>query len=381
MPRYEVLFRWLLLGAAACPSAALIGDGEDRTTTIFLTSSGGSSVVASPSKRPTTTVGQVTTRGPRQAVGSSRFASCKSRRGTLPDMEPLEVLSSLRSPVQCLAACLLRSPRCRAFSFGNHSCDLLQRSPCESPRPLRSAPGFAHYDVLTRDQLLLTKGEAPPDCGALAAPSGDASTTQQSTEPTEATTVGGTKPGHGTHNRAGGDAVKGSTLHDVTTGGSDLATPLATDNAVGTQAPRDVTSSVQEHRGVFVYRRGPTTFLAALRACSEEGMVMAMPVSAEDHKMLVGLMRRNKAQRLWIGVQRTMSGNTTFMNGEQVPEASRRWGKGQPNNSGGTQICVEMLESLSHLWNDYDCENRAAYACQELSGVPRTSTQSAKLRP
>ncbi|KAH9369962.1 hypothetical protein HPB48_001839 [Haemaphysalis longicornis] len=70
-------------------------------------------------------------------------------------MEPLEVLSSLRSPVQCLAACLLRSPRCRAFSFGNHSCDLLQRSPCESPRPLRSAPGFAHYDVLTRDQLLV----------------------------------------------------------------------------------------------------------------------------------------------------------------------------------------------------------------------------------
>ncbi|XP_075538218.1 uncharacterized protein LOC142572763 isoform X3 [Dermacentor variabilis] len=319
MAGYQLLLKWLLLGAATCPSGALIGPGEEKTTAIFLTSSGGASVVASSSKKPATTASRVTTRGPRPAGsprpagGNSGFASCKSRRGAVPDMEPIEVLSSLSSPVQCLAACLLKSPRCKAFAFGNRSCDLLQRSPCDSRRPMRDAPGFAHYDVLTRDQLLLTKGDSQ-DCP-----------------------------------------------------------PVATGSDTSTARPLVTPAEDRRRKTAFVYRAGPTTFMAALRACSAEGLAMAMPVSAQDHDALVELMRRNRAPRLWIGVQRSAKGNTTFMNGEQVPESSRRWGKGQPNNSGGTQICVEMIESLAHLWNDYDCENRAAYACQQSTSVPQSS--------
>ncbi|XP_077512395.1 uncharacterized protein LOC144123443 isoform X2 [Amblyomma americanum] len=318
MRGYQVLLRWLLLGAAACPSGALIGQGEDKTTAIFLTSSGSGPIVASSSKKPAPTVGRVTTtRGPRRpAGGNTGFASCKSRRGAMPDMEPLEVLSSLASPVHCLAACLLKSPRCKAFAFGNRSCDLLQRSPCDSRRPMRDAPGFAHYDVLTRDRLLLNKGDSP-DCAPTT--STDYSSTVQTTAPPSVTPTEGKKPGP-----------------------------------------------------TFVFRRGPTTFEAAQRACSDEGLALAMPVSAQDHATLVNLMRRNRAPRLWIGVQRSAKGNTTFMNGQQVPEGSRRWGKGQPNNSGGTQICVEMIEALAHLWNDYDCENRAAYACQRPDGAPQS---------
>ncbi|XP_050042795.1 uncharacterized protein [Dermacentor andersoni] len=319
MAGYQLLLKWLLLGAATCPSGALIGPGEEKTTAIFLTSSGGASVVASSSKKPATTAGRITTRGPRPAGsprpagGNSGFASCKSRRGAVPDMEPIEVLSSLSSPVQCLAACLLKSPRCKAFAFGNRSCDLLQRSPCDSRRPMRDAPGFAHYDVLTRDQLLLTKGDSQ-DCP-----------------------------------------------------------PVATSSDTSTARPLVTPAEDRRRKTAFVFRAGPTTFMAALRACSAEGLAMAMPVSAQDHDALVELMRRNRAPRLWIGVQRSAKGNTTFMNGEQVPESSRRWGKGQPNNSGGTQICVEMIESLAHLWNDYDCENRAAYACQQSTSVPQSS--------
>ncbi|XP_075723888.1 uncharacterized protein LOC142765963 [Rhipicephalus microplus] len=262
----------------------------------------------------------------------SGFASRKSLRGAVPDMEPLEVLSSLSSPVQCLAACLLKSPRCKAFAFGNRSCDLLQRSPCDSQRPMRDAPGFALYDVLTRDRMtvrLLRRTRPVNQDSGLA-----------------------------------GDAVRSSTMHDVTSEPGDRATSLAPDEA----------DRIQQRDGAaFVFRAGPTTFQAARHACLAEGLAMAMPVTYQDHKALVELMRRNRAPRLWIGVQRSVKGNTTFMNGEQVPESSRRWGKGQPNNSGGTQICVEMIESLAHLWNDYDCENRAAYACQQTSSAPQSS--------
>ncbi|XP_075727751.1 uncharacterized protein LOC142768964 isoform X3 [Rhipicephalus microplus] len=323
MAGYQLLLRWLLLGAAACPSGALIGPGEEKTTAIFLTSSGSGPVIASSSKKPATTAGRFSTRGPRlggrsrPANTNSGFASRKSLRGAVPDMEPLEVLSSLSSPVQCLAACLLKSPRCKAFAFGNRSCDLLQRSPCDSQRPMRDAPGFALYDVLTRDRMTLTKGESP-DCPPVAA-SSDASTTQTTIPP--------------------------------------FVTP----------------AEDRRRKTAFVFRAGPTTFEAARHACLAEGLAMAMPVTYQDHKALVELMRRNRAPRLWIGVQRSVKGNTTFTNGEQVPESSRRWGKGQPNNSGGTQICVEMIESLAHLWNDYDCENRAAYACQQTSSAPQPS--------
>ncbi|KAL3194827.1 hypothetical protein MRX96_045899 [Rhipicephalus microplus] len=147
-----------------------------------------------------------------------------------------------------------------------------------------------------------------------------------------------------------GDAVRSSTMHDVTSEPGDRATSLAPDEA----------DRIQQRDGAaFVFRAGPTTFQAARHACLAEGLAMAMPVTYQDHKALVELMRRNRAPRLWIGVQR-------------VPNFSL-FLRSQPNNSGGTQICVEMIESLAHLWNDYDCENRAAYACQQTSSAPQSS--------
>ncbi|KAL1440888.1 hypothetical protein MTO96_009059 [Rhipicephalus appendiculatus] len=346
MAGYQLLLRWLLLGAAACPSGALIGPGEEKTTAIFLTSSGGGPVVASSSKKPATTAGRFTTRGPRlggrtrPADANSGFASCKSRRGAVPDMEPLEVLSSLSSPVQCLAACLLKSPHCKGVRL---------RQP--QLRPPATLP--------------LTRGESQ-DCPTVAT-SSDASTTQPTVPPL-------VTPAEDRRRK-----IRSSTMHDVTSEPGGRATPLAPDEAVGIQALNPVTSKHQDG-AEFVFRAGPTTFEAAQRACLAEGLAMAMPVSSQDHKALVALMRRNRAPRLWIGVQRRLCQSLfDALLFRIVPRNARvdffptPMNAGQPNNSGGTQICVEMIESLAHLWNDYDCENRAAYACQQPSGAPQSS--------
>ncbi|KAH8010193.1 hypothetical protein HPB51_026245 [Rhipicephalus microplus] len=229
-------------------------------------------------------------------------------------MEPLEVLPSLSSPVQCLAACLLKSPRCKAFAFGNRSCDLLQRSPCDSQRPMRDAPGFALYDVLTRDRMtvsllcstrpvVLRLGPdvqlhclaSPAKCATLddhLFPSGSASRRDQAHR---ALLTFMNQTDLATHSGLAGDAVRSSTMHDVTSEPGGRATPLAPDEAVRIQ---------QRDGAAFVFRAGPTTFEAARHACSAEGLAMAMPVSYQDHKALVELMRRNRAPRLWIGVQR-----------------------------------------------------------------------------
>lgn len=327
----------LLLSAVACwASGYWLADGSPTTlrpTTLGIVTRAPLRVIRSRPERP-----------PRREVGRSVFASSKNRRNLLLDIEPLEVLVSLEGPIQCLTACLLRSPKCKAFNYGNRTCDLFQNYFCNPSAPggsLKTAAGFTYYDVMTRGKLLESHGDLPA-CTTDVSCTGDCTTTSSS--PTETSTT------------------ESNTTEISTT----AKAPTSTSNAPST------TSTPQPR---FVVRMASATFMASMRACLKENLVMAMPVSPEDHKELVKLMRQNKIQRLWIGVQRTLDGNTTYMNGEQVPEASRRWGKGQPNNSGGTQICVELIDVLGYMWNDYDCENPTAYACQHVNAEGRRPPQ------
>ncbi|KAG0425760.1 hypothetical protein HPB47_027095 [Ixodes persulcatus] len=244
---------------------------------------------------------------------------------------------SNKGPIQCLTACLLRSPKCKAFNYGNRTCDLFQNYFCNPSAPggsLKTAAGFTYYDVMTRGKLLESHGDLPA-CTTDVSCTGDCTTTSSS--PTETSTT------------------ESNTTEISTT----AKAPTSTSNAPST------TSTPQPAR--FVVRMASATFMASMRACLKENLVMAMPVSPEDHKELVKLMRQNKIQRLWIGVQRIYR-TITFEFYFRVPQ-------GQPNNSGGTQICVELIDVLGYMWNDYDCENPTAYACQHVNAEGRRPPQ------
>lgn len=317
---------WLLLSVALCQAIVLPEASHPGRTT---------PAARSPQTRSLRIVRSYKPRSNRPAgreVGRYGFATSKFRQGYLLDAKPLEVLVSLEGPVQCLVACLFRFPRCKAFNFGDRTCKLLESFLCDPAMPdvrLQRDEMSRYYDVMTSQEIRATQG-ALPNCSSTLEESGDYSTTPTNiSSETEATES---------------DIMEGSTR--------------------GTDSPSSVAPEPK-----FLLRLTLRTFMDSFRSCAAEGLTMAMPVTADDHKALVKLMLQNKVARLWIGVQRTMDGNTTFLSGDQVPQTSRRWGKGQPNNSGGTQICVEMIDVLAYLWNDYDCENPAAYACQHTSSA------------
>ncbi|OQR73987.1 collectin-10-like [Tropilaelaps mercedesae] len=107
-------------------------------------------------------------------------------------------------------------------------------------------------------------------------------------------------------------------------------------------------------------------FNESLEECRRLNKSLAMPESHEEHEILVEAMRKRKIGRMWIGVEKiTVTGkDATYIDGRSVPINLLLWGEGQPNNSRGKQICVEMIASLKYLWNDFDCLYKSAFVCR-----------------
>ena len=76
----------------------------------------------------------------------------------------------------------------------------------------------------------------------------------------------------------------------------------------------------------------------------------------EARKTWIGLHRdpRNKSQWLWVD-----GSSADYTN----------WDKGEPNDAGGTEDCVEMYSTsfLTRKWNDNSCGFNNYYVC-EISG-------------
>ncbi|XP_018494856.1 uncharacterized protein LOC108864195 [Galendromus occidentalis] len=112
--------------------------------------------------------------------------------------------------------------------------------------------------------------------------------------------------------------------------------------------------------------QSPMNFDDALAFCVKSNMTLAMPQNQKEHAILVKAMKRRSIVRMWIGVKKVTAGGTDaiYVDGRAVSRRLLLWGEGQPNNSRGGQICVEMNASLKYLWNDFDCLYRTAFVCR-----------------
>ncbi|XP_064454743.1 uncharacterized protein LOC135366019 isoform X2 [Ornithodoros turicata] len=292
------------------------------------------------------------------------YGTTNCRNDKILDVAPFQVLRPVESVTHCLVACLMRGPQCKAFNYGNRTCSLLDTVLCHIRGPqgflhLKDMPGFSYYDLFDRGGIQASRAKLP---GCISGE--DISESCISDSPPHSSTIG--------------DADMNTTSPTLTDASGGTSTPSVGLETVTGRLPQettdiDIPATSATASSLFYIKITPETFENARNICLTEGAFLARPKTADDHKALVLLMKTHRAQRLWIGVQRPED-EPRYLNGDPVPPTSQRWGPGQPNNSGGTQICVEMRQSLSFLWNDFDCENPAPFACQRSSAAPLTST-------
>jgi hypothetical protein len=114
------------------------------------------------------------------------------------------------------------------------------------------------------------------------------------------------------------------------------------------------------------YRLAPPASWTAARAdCADDGMFAHLAVIESDAERLE--LAAMIADDVWIGFSdRELEGSFRWVTGS--PSTFTMWSAGQPEDSDGTEDCVEQ-KGLSRLWFDQPCDELLAYAC-ECDGVP-----------
>ena len=72
----------------------------------------------------------------------------------------------------------------------------------------------------------------------------------------------------------------------------------------------------------------------------------------------IGLIRNADCQSGWIWEESKACLDSKI--------GSIAWAKGEPNNSGGKENCVEYHTGKSNKWNDEQCEKKRCALCQNF---------------
>ncbi|KAK6061704.1 lectin C-type domain protein [Cooperia oncophora] len=92
--------------------------------------------------------------------------------------------------------------------------------------------------------------------------------------------------------------------------------------------------------------------------CLEWGGHLASISDLEENEFVRGLLRGDSA---WIGVNDVHRENT-FVNSDRSPLVFKHFKKGQPDNSGHDENCVEMLSNGE--WTDAFCLVTRPFVCK-----------------
>ncbi|NUP10573.1 MAG: hypothetical protein HOW73_31380 [Polyangiaceae bacterium] len=110
-----------------------------------------------------------------------------------------------------------------------------------------------------------------------------------------------------------------------------------------------------------LFGSAPKSWDAAREACLANGSHLAELTSVEENDELAANIEM-PASRLWIGLDdRRQEGTFSWQNG--APVTFRPFLKGEPNDAGGSEDCVELLVDRN-AWNDVPCGTKLPYLCE-----------------
>ncbi|XP_060100630.1 C-type lectin LmsL-like [Heteronotia binoei] len=140
----------------------------------------------------------------------------------------------------------------------------------------------------------------------------------------------------------------------------------------GTHCPFN-THSIKEGNAWYCYElyERPRSFPKAEVVCQQNrnGGHLASITSKKQTESIGGYISEisKEKARVWIGLYREQ--NSDLVRGWRWTDGSffdyKNWVKGEPNNAGGDEFCVELTaESGFERWNDVSCSSEKSFLCR-----------------
>ena len=109
-------------------------------------------------------------------------------------------------------------------------------------------------------------------------------------------------------------------------------------------------------------------------ACQAAGLQLASVQSAAQNALLLAAAAGNK---VWTGGTDAASEGAWVWSPSNTPLSYTKWNKGEPNDHGSGEDCLEFKEELNSegpgKWNDISCARTLKYVCQTTCPVPPPS--------
>ncbi|XP_048050839.1 hepatic lectin-like [Megalobrama amblycephala] len=119
-----------------------------------------------------------------------------------------------------------------------------------------------------------------------------------------------------------------------------------------------LSSSVNSHLFYFISEK--MNWSDAQTYCRQNHIDLTTVDDQEDLISLVENVPKGFNEYMWIGLYR-ITGTSPWIWSDQSHSAFRLWIRGQPNNSGGNQMCVQTTSAGE--WNDWWCVEKLAFIC------------------
>lgn len=112
----------------------------------------------------------------------------------------------------------------------------------------------------------------------------------------------------------------------------------------------------------YKYFSQSATWITAEKNCQTLGGNLASVHSKPENDFLLSLVP-SASTTFWVGADDGVQEGQWLWSDGTVSNDYINWCSAEPNNSGGSENCLEINFSSNHCWNDESCSKTKNYVC------------------
>eukprot|EP00300_Choanocystis_sp_HF-7_P036448 c52295_g1_i1.p1 GENE.c52295_g1_i1~~c52295_g1_i1.p1 ORF type:complete len:1389 (+),score=203.76 c52295_g1_i1:41-4168(+) len=136
---------------------------------------------------------------------------------------------------------------------------------------------------------------------------------------------------------------------------TSTAGPYSINIAVGEEV-----ITAQQRFSIF---RQAVTYAQAQATCISHGMQLAQPTNQDEANTIGSMVKTTGANSAYIGINDIVEENAFMLSIFNEPVGYTKWARGEPNNAGNIEDCVESYQDGN--WNDIPCDALRFFVCSE----------------